>query len=243
MTNDDLERLVWDRVDGTISSEDEIRLERLLAADASARTRCGELEQMAGGLASIGSVTPPAELRPRIERALAGTSPRWRRSAAPVRMWRARFAYLAAGILLGLVAARLLLPSAEVDRRLAAGAMTFPDSALTLSLERAGQAAIWRTGGSITVVELEILDGSSFEVVMEADSGNLTLSRAELGNAHAVEAVVEAGRVRIEGSGPGRSRVAVGSEVEEAAISVRVMSDGRLVAERLVRPHELRGGR
>jgi len=145
--------------------------------------------------------------------------------------------------MLGLVAARLLMPSAEVDRRVAAGAMTFPDAVVTLSLERAGRIAIWRTESSLTMVDLDISDRTSVVVVMEADSGNLTLARAELGSLQSVEAVAEAGRVRIEGTGPGRSRVAVGPEAEAAAISVQVTSEGRLLAERLVLPGELEGGR
>lgn len=239
MTRDDLERLIWERLDGSITAEDAARLDDILATDAGAEKRYVELERLSGGLADLAHVTPPAELRPRIDRALASVAPPGRRRRAAVGSWSMRFAYLAAGIMLGLVAARLLIPSATVDRRVVAGAMTTPAMAVSVSLAEAGNLSFWRTKPSLTVVDLDLSDSSPVEITLNAELGALTLSRASFGGLTRGEAAVEGGGVRIEGSGTGQSRVVVESEDVASALSFRVTSRGRVLTEGVVHPDEL----
>ena len=243
MTNNDVERLAWERVDGTISAEDDARLDEMLGADEVARRRLASIETMAGRLAGVGSMPPPAALRPRIERALTASSPRWRRRAEPARIWSMRLGYLAAGIMLGLVAARLLIPTVEVSRRDVAGAMVAPQTATTIDVERAGTLAIWSAGDSLIAVELSLSSATNVQVTLDAGPGDLRIVQAGLGGVAMGEASSDGERVRMVARGPGRCSMTLGVDRVDPAITVGVSSDGRTVATQLIRPGEDGGGR
>lgn len=242
MTDQDLERLAWERLDGSISAEDDARLDALLAADSSASRRFEAIQELARGLSMVVPASPPAELRPRIDRAVAVASPRWRRPIARVGVWGPRLAYLAAGLVAGAVAVRLLLPVPVLDRDLASGAMITgsarPSAALELDLGGGGTLAMWRDGGFLNL-DLSVEASHQVEVILEARRGSLSIERVALGGGAGAEAAADGAAVRIRTTGPGRSTIALSRDGEESGIVVRVASDGVVLAEREVRPDEL----
>jgi hypothetical protein len=241
MREHDLERMAWERLDGSIAAEDESRLEALLATDPAALQRCAEVEQLAANLGAIRPATPPAELRARIDRAIASASPPWRRRRITSGLWPLRLAYMAAGVLLGLVAARLLMPSSLVDQHVVAGAMTTPASAVRLDLGEGGSLSLWRTDTSLTAVDVDLADDAEIAVVVDAVEGMLSIARTGFSGVAEGEAVNEDGRVRIDSAGSGHAKVVVRSEIPSSALVIRVTARGRLVAERVVQPEELDG--
>lgn len=240
MTHDDLERLAWESLDGTISAEDKRHLEDLLAGDPDVRSRYQELERMAATLGRLVSVKPPAELRPRIDRALSVASPRWRRRQSPANAWQGRLAYLAAGLVLGLVAARVLLPTAGLDGADVVGAMAATEAAVTVELDDVGQLAVWREGTSRIILELGLSRAMPVELEVGAADGGLTIDRAVLGGAG--EAAAGPAGVRLSVEGPGRSSISLETVGDLPDLAVRVRSDGRLLADRLVSANELGDG-
>ena len=246
MREADLERLAWERLDGTISAEDEACLDAMLADDGSARRRLEAIHEVVRGLSGVEQASPPAELRPRIDRAVAAASPRWRRPAVTVGLWGPRLAYLAAGLVVGAIAARLLLPAPALDRDMASGAMVAnsarPAGALSLDLGGEGTLALWRSGG-LVIIDLAVKAPHHFDATLKAQRGGMGIERVVLSDGPKAEAVADGGGVRIRTDGPGRSTVAVSLHGEESVIVVRVKSDGVTLAEREVRPDELEPGR
>jgi len=246
MTDVDFERLAWERLDGTISADDETLLDAMLVEDSLARRRFESLQKMARELSGVAQAPPPAELGPRINRAVAATSPRWRRPAVLVGPWGPRLAYLAAGLVAGAIAARLLLPGPALDDSLAAGtliaARARPATAVEVDLAGKGALAMWRSGGHLNL-DLAVRTHHRLEVSLEAAQGGLAIQRIELSGGSKAEAVADAGGVRVCATGPGRSTVVVSQRGEQSVIVVRATSNGVVLAEREVRADELGAGR
>ena len=64
------EELMWQHIDGTISTSDRIRLEKILKTDPEAKAHMDELRRLAEFLSDVPEVDPPADLRRRTESAL-----------------------------------------------------------------------------------------------------------------------------------------------------------------------------
>ena len=75
MKPDRLEALLWERIDGVISAVDRAELDAWLAGNSQARELDRELIALAARLEESVELEPPAELRPRIDRALAAARP------------------------------------------------------------------------------------------------------------------------------------------------------------------------
>jgi hypothetical protein len=243
MTDADFERLAWGRLDGTISADDEARLDAMLVSDGSAKKRFQAIEEVARCLSGIAQASPPAELRPRIDRAVAAASPRWRRPAVTMGPWRTRLAYLAAGLVAGAIAARLLLPAPALDRDLASGAMIAtsvrPAAAMELDLAGKGTLAMWRSGALLDL-DLAVREPCQLEVTLEAhQGGGFGIERVVLSGGRAAEATVEGGGLLIRAFGPGQSTVLASLRGDESGIVVRVTSDGVVLAEQEVWPEAL----
>ena len=199
MNDADFERLAWERLDGTISVEDAARLDAMVAGCDSSRRRYTSLQEIARGLSGVEQASPPAELRARIDRALAASSPRWRRSSPVLAFWRPRLAYLAAGLLAGAVGARLLMPGPTVDRGQASGAMVttvaMPSVGLTLDLAGVGTLAL-REGRGLVELDLRLATDRPFEISLEPRHGQLGIASLEAGGASIVTAAADGGGAR-----------------------------------------------
>ncbi len=242
MTDVDFERLAWERLDGTISAENEARLDAMLAGSDSSRRRYEALHGIARELASVAPVASPAELRPRIDRAVAASSPGWRRSSSVLVFWRPRLAYLAAGLLAGAVAARLLMPGPTVDRGHASGAMVAavatPSAGLTLDLAGIGTLAL-RRDRDLLDLELRLSTDRPVEISLEPGHGQLGIAALEAGGASIVTAAADGGGARFRVQGPGHPKVSLRWGGGDTEVSVRVSSEGVTVTERVIRLREL----
>lgn len=242
MTDADLDCLAWERLDGTISAEDEARLDAMVGGSDSSRRRYDALQGIARELASVAPVAPPAELRPRIDRALAASSPHWRRPSPVLAFWRPRLAYLAAGLLAGVVAARLLMPGPPVDRGQASGAMVTtvatPSAGLTLDLAGIGTLAL-RQGRGLLDLELRLATDRPVEISLEPWHGELGIATLEAGGASIVTAAADGGGARFRVEGPGHPTVSLRLPGGDPEVSVRVSSEGVTVTQRVIRLREL----
>jgi len=245
MMRDDIELLFWERIDGVISADDDERLTALMADDPEARRRFAELEEMSEALTRVGTAKPPVELRPRIDRALAASSPRWRRQAPVNDMWRPRLVYLAAGLLLGVVVAQLLLPAPAVDSDRVSGTMTMtdeiPEAATSIDLDGGlGVLGLWWDDSTL-IADLRLTASREFELTLEADETDLEIRRGAHTGSLSSAVWQEAGRVVVQAAGPGRQTVAVGLQGSTSRVRIRVVSDGDVLAERVVSRGDIGG--
>lgn len=167
MSQRELDRLLWELVDGTIDAAGRERLETHLAADADARERLAQIRTLTGLLDSVEELQPPEALKAAIDRALARrkvahgrprTSWTWLGELFAPR-WRVRLAWAIAGLAVGVAAGIILFSelarTAGDDVSRFYGAMTrdsqaeraglaveLPGSLGTLTLRRHGQALL-----------------------------------------------------------------------------------------------------
>jgi anti-sigma-K factor RskA len=243
--NEELERLAWQLIDGEASPEDLERIERLQDENPDFRAEVERLRSLSEALAQSKEIAPPPELRPRIDRAVASTSPAWRRPTQVVDMWRPRLVYLAAGLLVGIVVARLLLPvpSHHVDVSDVTGAMHTPAekplTAEVISQEGDwGSLSQWRDG-NLLMTALDLSDDQPVALVLEAEDGALDLASALHVGGSASELRFDDGRLVVHAADAGRHVVAVSPADGETTVRVLVVSGGEQLANQRVTLREL----
>jgi hypothetical protein len=167
-----LEQLLWERQDGEIAPADRAWLEAELARDPEAAAMAGEVSALYQSLEQAAPVEAPAELGERIRAALHGArAPQgrsWRsrgerprllafrpaHSSAPT--WRRGWAYLAAGIVLGVGLSLIIRKGPDLetgDLAAAAGSSVESEVAgepIPLAGGR-GTLAVGRRGGELTL--------------------------------------------------------------------------------------------
>lgn len=234
----DFDRLAWERIDGTITDEDVEILEQMMAVDPAARRRFDELCRMADELALAGTSDPPPELRPRIDRALQSTAPRWRRRSMVATAPSRRFLYAAAGVVVGAVIGQLLIPASPVDRSRAAGAMVprveQPAGALEVDLGHGtGSASLWSTGPEWTA-EIALTGERTVELVFEARSGRFDVHSMTLEGSVKSDVTEEPGRLVLDIRGTGRTVATFQLSGRALPFELTVLSDGQVVDRRVI---------
>jgi hypothetical protein len=240
MTRDEYERLAWERIDGEITPGDLARLEAIEAGNPDFRVHLEQLRTICDELSRAREVSPPAELRPRIDRALGSSSPGWRRTAPVVNLWRPRLAYLAAGLVVGAVVARLLLTVADrpIEPDRVTGTMrVVPTRAAqqqTIDFgENRGSLNLARQD-DIVIVDAELTADLPFEVMVEAEGGSLSVRGMVGSGARPSRLVVDSSRVALHADGAGRHRLELAPSDPSMTVRVVVVCDGRTVANRTV---------
>ncbi len=105
----ELEELIWDGIEGRLERADEDRLERWTASDAKIEEIRASCSDLAAILDRIETESPPPELRQEILGAIEARQALLLEAtpSRPLFTRRARWAYLAAGFLLGAVTFQL----------------------------------------------------------------------------------------------------------------------------------------
>ena len=128
-----LEKILWERADGTIAPDELAKLEEYLAEHPDSKDIEREIARLAELLAPRDEIAPPAALRERIDRALAAATPPGHEARIPrtagARRWKdrwpARLLPVAASLVIGVAIGYLTQPGAggPIDGSQAAGAM------------------------------------------------------------------------------------------------------------------------
>jgi len=256
MRPDEVERLLWEQADGTISAADRERLEAAIGADPAGESGRRRVAALAGLLSSVEPVEVPVGLVQRIDRAVAalplpGTrvSP-WRSWIGELLQprWRVRIAWTAAGLAVGIAAAVLLVsslrsgPGEDVTRYY--GAMTHRSplgdhGGLVLPLDRGSGRLTLRRDGSALLLDLDVTLSEAGPVVLEIEGGGLALEGVLAGGPSSVEVSHDAGRIALAVEPVSRNELRLTVAAETAVLTVRVSAGERTVLEREVRVAEV----
>lgn len=245
MRNDELERLLWERLDGTICEAGRARLAVLLDAGPAAREQERQLAALASGLSEIREVEPPDGLGAAVAAAVASrqTPRRRRRLRAWLHelvepRWRVRLAWTCAGLALGVAAALLhpvLRPTAPEEVARYYGSMSRPGAVARRMLELpSGRGHLAFDRGTGTLHLRLVAQPADEDLWLEIEAPGLTLVRAEAGG-EAARSVVQTPRGLIVAS-PARGWIEVeaGVPVSARQARVRLAVGSRVVVERTV---------
>ena len=253
MRSEKLERLIWERIDGTIADEDRERLEAYLTNHSEARDCEQDLTVLAELLEGVEAVASPLGLRTRIEQAITSGSASAKQSAGWLEALRlalttgrgGRYAHLAAGLFVGVVGYHLL--SSELTTGQAAdvsglyGSMSLPGSeGKTMEIDLAGvegSLALHREQ-SLIVANLHILDEGEIELLIDFGEGNFRLERLEESGAGSSQISIEKSRIVLKMVGVGRYSLAAAVE-EVRSIEIVILGHGKVLLEREVRVLEI----
>ncbi|MBI4916307.1 MAG: hypothetical protein HY825_10710 [Acidobacteria bacterium] len=255
MTRREIDRLLWDLVDGSISAADRARVEARLAGDAAAREQLAEIRSLSERLASVEELPVPEALPAGVERALAGrpAPPRSSRVWAPwldelfTPRWRVRLAWSAVGLAVGVACGVLLLSDIGLqgDEDVArfygsVGQASSRDQAgLALELsDRAGRLTLRRDGQAL-LLDLEVTGRSPAPVVLEIEGSGLAVEGLLAGGRASVEVDRGASRIAMAVEPASRSELRVTASGDQATVTLRVTAgEGRLL-ERTLRLDEI----
>jgi hypothetical protein len=235
-----LEALIWERLEGTISAQDRSTLEAYLAEHDHARLLEAEIGAVAESLASVDEVAPPESLRHRIDRAVSRRSlapPSWRRFVT--HEWSVRVAYLAAGVLIGVVALHLLAPGA-VDRLQPShltGAMVAGPPAITADLP--GGRLVARRDDDRLELRWTVDSSEAGEIRLVPGEAPLRLEGLAHDGIRSSRLGTIDGGVSLQVRGPGVLELSARTAARSWPITITVTSDGAVVFDRAVTPDDL----
>ena len=241
MNRDELDRALWELLDGELDDGARAALEARLAADPLARERLRQLEAMAGLLSGVERLDPPAELPAAIARAVARRPP-GRPPLAAARAWihellaprwRVRLAWACAGLAVGIAVALLhpaLRSAATDDVSRYYGAMVRPEAAARpllelpegrgrLTFDRAGALLGVSLGGPAAA------EASTLEI---AGPGLALRSVVERGEGARRVAVSERGVV-VEWRGGGSLELAIEVPRSTSRLALRLVAGARQI--------------
>lgn len=247
MKPDELDRLLWDDVDGELDVAERERLEMALAAEPAGKRRRREVAECASLLAAVKAVPPPPGLRARIDRAIAARPshrPRsaWRGVWDGVLAPRHRMHLAWAAVLVGAIAAVLFL--ADGGRSQGAGNSRFAGALVPGLAPFAGPETADLADG-LGALTLSVRDGSllcQLRLDRPVDGGvRLTVTGSgvtpgEIETAGVTVTSIEPvpDTVGVEAAGVGSASLGVRLARAPQELAVRVDAAGRTVFARRV---------
>jgi len=236
MNAERLDELLWELVDGEISSEDHTILREYLVGRPEAEERRREFVALATKLGSQERVEPPAELRERIDAALDAMPPP--AAEAPpvvVRMppptaptWPMRASYLAAGLLLGVGLTFLIVTGSgqDLDQSKLYGTVQLPlEDAVSVDLEADAGTLVFDRSGSRRTLDLDLRWDGVVEMRLDSQSGVIQLETVDHVGGTALAASTEGSRLILTMRGPAGLRLVTDVGAEDASLLVTITAE------------------
>lgn len=251
MNSDRFERLIWERLDGTIEPADRDELETYLAAHPEARDEERELSALCALLDSVEEIDPPPTLRRAIDRQLAASAdpaPREQSWLASVRQFfsvpeRLPYAYLAAGFLLGVTGYHILSLALQSSRPMdpsrlygtmnRQGAISEQQPVPTRLPELQADLSLYRDGSTL-VVKLSKTSAAAAQITLASPGSGLWLVALEHVGGSVTRLQTQVDGVGVEAAGPGEVLVAVGLHRPRHPVHLQISSEGALLVDRSV---------
>jgi len=242
MNNERLEELVWELIDGTISSQDHLLLQEFLVGRPEAEERRRELVSLAARLDSIETVEPPAALRQRIDAALEAVPSRATAALRePLRMpppttaaWPMRAGYLAAGLVVGAALTFLVVggPGQDLDQSKLYGSVQseWPvESTSTIDLEADSGTVIIERKGAQRLIDLDLRQQGAVVMELESGGGIIQLESLDQNGSTALEASTEGSRLRLAAVGPAALRLTVNVGEPAASLFLTITAEDAIL--------------
>lgn len=232
MTDDSLERLIWEERDGEITAGDRERLSELARQRPEAENVRRQVDELDRILAAAADAEAPAGLEESIRQAIRSRPALVARPDLRVRrrlpVWAAHAAVLAAGLALGALAYHMVLLERPMggDRDFAGSIATVQplEGSRHLQLDGLADVAVAQAGGVI-VLEVEPTVDRPVRLELTAAGGELTLLR--LTSAKADVWLVEQGpAIVLEAARGGSYRLELRVQVGAWPLHLEVASAG-----------------
>lgn len=259
MIDENIEKLIWQSIDGQICREDRKRIEDLMAADPEVRAHYETVVKFARALDGVQEVEPPPQLRPRILEAVSRMPPKNRKRSFSPRLARAlfprgsaRLAYAAgAGVVVGIIAYHLVDYRIEggtsLDWSLLNGTMSYVGASAplaSLDIDAAGVEGSIRfhKQQSLNVAEIDLSSADEIQLVVECEG-----MPARLGAMKSAENSLNS--VEVNDRGISLTNAGRGSYVlmihlpqgTESGIEVKILSNGEAIWSKSIDLAELPG--
>jgi len=247
MRPNELERLLWEQTEETISADDRGRLEAYLAANPAAERQHRNVKAFAELLGSVGHVEAPPDLPARIEAAVATRPrprPRFSWSAVVSEMlapqWRVRIAWAVVGLVVGMTATALMVADFgrtsrdDISRYYGAMASLERAGAAPLSVElpdALGTLGLSARDGAL-LVDLEVTRPVAGGVSFEVAGGGLAVASFKASASASCRVDAGAGSVvaTVDGAGHVTARIALPAQA--GVVIIRVAAGGKAIVER-----------
>jgi anti-sigma factor RsiW len=251
MNNDHLEALLWARVDGTIGAQELAELEAYLAEHPGTREIERQIATIAEELDALEKVSPPSELRGRIQVALENAAPPAARQNHPpatlhshsAHSWPARWLPLAASLVIGVAIGYLLHPTTggSIDQSVVTGTMATPPGQtetgrVEIQLDAGAGSIVASRDGADVVVEVVLATEIDVAVTLGSAAGPVRLESLLSSNASATEITTHNGWVVVRTVGPGTATVSVNTIDAAEPLRLQVSGHGGPVEERWIGP-------
>jgi len=245
MNHDRLEALLWEWIDGEIDEPDLTLLKQYLAEHPEAREEHRRLLDVSNLLSSLEPVEAPAGQRERIEAALASrpahrppaeAAPR-ARAGRLVQPWPARLAYLAAGLVVGVVVTALLGIGPGASRGVGEPALRGVmfrhlengESHEVNLVNGAGRLVLAREGRRLHA-DLDLRRSGAAQLAIQCEAGKLSVESLDQVSSASVRLAAAGRGVLVSTAGPTRLRVGVVAEPKATDILVRITAGGEVLA-------------
>jgi len=247
MSHDELERLLWEESDGTISGADRAALEELLERNDLAAHERHRVQACRDLLDSAGDVAPPPDLEAAIGRAIASLERPRRRPGGVIGFVQSL--QPSRGVLVGLAAAAavagatilaLVLADAgrlrpgDTGKLYGAAGVTSGERGETVTLAEALGTLTITPGPSSLTCRLETVASIAGGVTLRVIGAGLAIERVEGDSADAAEVVQALDAVNVTFPEGGAVTVTVRVPESATSVTVRVVAAGKPLAERTV---------
>jgi len=241
-----LESLLWEDRDGALAAADKELLGRYIDGHPEAKDLKKEIEILAERLDALDVAVPPADLRPRIEQALAGlpthrgnpkgtqtpvVSQPWKR---PVTSWLP----LAASLLVGVAVGYLMQPGSgvSVEPAKATGSMNSiarePNSeTLRIALGQPSSSVEISRTGDLVGIRIDLENDAELEVDVEVSNGFLLVTGINADDPTGFDVTSAEGRTVLRTRGPASQVFEITATAGAVPVRLVVRENGVVVAD------------
>ena len=247
-----IEQLMWQQIDGTITPEDKEELDGYIEKHPDARAQFEELHKLSIALDSVPEVEPPTELRQRIHASIdpdryaaqpAPSSPSFIHKLIP-RQWSFQYvSAVAAGFLLGVIGYQIINSgggaNGQLDNSYFSGTMgkDFPASGLQLELDNVRGSIDFRQEGDYAISQLSIRSEGEVDVFLAYDGHPVQFIALGDASSPIHNISIDEKAISIQNLGSGKYQVVFQpAEDANSPLVVRLVADGDILFEKEILP-------
>jgi hypothetical protein len=250
MIQETTESLMWQKIDGTITPEDETRLEATLKQDAEAREHFGELLKFSELLGGVEELEPPTALRQKVEGAIdfdryaareKSATPGFLRGWFPIR-GNLRFAAAAtAGFVVGIMVYHLATyrpgASGSFDNSDLVGTIGQVENGIEIDLETVQGTISFRRENALGISEVDIQSQREIELYLEYDGQSVQFGAVGDVDSPLHDISIADNTIVLRNLGSAEYFAAFHREDGTVVpLKVRIVSEGEVLLEKEIRP-------